>query len=85
MELGAGARFSHLVVTITRAGQGARLSSMVSHTVSNSLSLFSSQDIREEDRSKFMVMVDIIMKSRTFTDRREDRETSKFCHYCYIY
>ena len=84
MELEAGARLSLMVANITKVGQVDRWSSMVTTTMSNSLSQFSSQDIREEDRSKFMVMVDIIMKSRTFTDRREDRETSKFCHHCFI-
>ena len=85
MEQGVVARFSHLVVSIIRAGQVDRLSSMVRDIVSNSLSLFSSQDTREEDKSKSMAMVDIIMKSRTFTDRRGDRETSKLCHHHFIY
>ena len=84
-EQGVVARFSHLVVSITKAGQGARLSSTVIIIMSNSLSLFSSQDTREEDKSKSMVMEVIIMKSRTFTDRRGDRETSKLCHQCFIY
>ena len=85
MEQEEVVRFSHLVVSITRAGQQARLSSMVIDIVSNSLSLFSSQDTREGDKSKSMAMVDIIMKSRTFTDKRGDRETSKHCHQCFIY
>ena len=62
MELEAGARLSLMVANITKVGQVDRWSSMVTTTMSNSLSQFSSQDIREEDRSKFMVMVDIIMK-----------------------
>ena len=82
MELEAGARLSLVVANITKVGQVDRWSSMVTTTMSNSLNQSSSQDIREEARNKSMVMVDTIMRSRTFTDRMGDKETSKFCHQC---
>ena len=85
MELLVGARLSPMVVSITKGVLEARCSSMVTTTTSSSLSLSNSQDIREEGRNNSTVMVDIIMKSRTFTDRKGDRETSNFCHHCLIF